>query len=221
VRRALVGSLIAHGVLGALLLSIGGSDRTPPPATIDIVEIVEAPKPVPPPSPTIVAKLESGGGGRPAPLRPKATVRPAAHTLREAFGDIAIEGGTGDGGTGGGDGGGIGRGHGRGIGLGEDGAVIQTIALPTPPAAPVSKARPPKLIYPKHEHGVGNGDDLLVARVTIDRDGFVVGAKLVRRLHDRRDEAAQSAIFRFRYAPALDDDGRAITATIDQPFMLE
>jgi len=213
-----------HGVLGALLLSIGGSDPTPPPATIDVVEIVPAPLPPPPPPATIVAKLEGGGGGgTPAPLRPKATVRPAAHSLREALGDVTIERGTGDGGSGGGDGGGIGGGHGRGIGLGEGGgAVFQTVALPAPPAAPISKARPPKLIYPTHEHHYSNGDDeVFVARVTIDRDGFVVGAKLVHRLHDRRDDQAQSAIFRFRYAPALDDDGRAITATIDQPFMVE
>lgn len=219
-RRALVGSLVAHGVLGALLLSIGARPPAPPPPPIDL-EIVLAPRPAPPPPPpAIVAKLE-GGGGTPAPRRPKpAIVRVQAHTLREALGEIAIEGGTGDGGTGGGEGGGIGGGHGRGIGLGDGGVIIQTIALPAPPEAPVSKARPPKLLYPKRQrHGVG-ADETFVARVTIDRDGFVVGAKLVHGLGDHRDEQAQSLIWRFRYAPALDDDGRAITATIDQPFMV-
>ena len=219
-RRAIVGSLILHGVLGALLLSIDRPAPAPEPRTVDIVEIVRAPlpQPPPPPPPTIVAKLE-GGGGTPAPLRPKATiVHASAHTLREALGDIAIEGGTGDGGSGGGEGGGIGGGRGSGIGLG-DGAMIQTIALPAPPAAPVSKARPPKLIYPKRDR-TASAEELFVARVTIDRDGFVVGAKLVHRLGDHRDEQASSLIWRFRYAPALDDDGRAITATIDQPFMV-
>ena len=126
--------------------------------------------------------------------------------------------GAGDGGTGGGRGGGHGRGIGRGVGLGDVAAVGER--LPAPPAAPkASKARPAKLIYPTRERDASEGE-LFVARVTIDTDGDVVGARLLSgALHKSSD--ATTMIFMFRYLPALDDDGRPVQSTLEQPFLVQ
>ncbi len=61
---------------------------------------------------------------------------------------------------------------------------------------------------------------MFVARLTVDTDGYVVGARLVRGIGGPRDELASQLVWRFRYAPALDDDGRAIRATIEQRFLV-
>jgi hypothetical protein len=84
----------------------------------------------------------------------------------------------------------------------------------------VSRARPPRLIYPTRDREV---DDslLFVARLTIDSEGFVVGARLVRGTGGGRDDQAANAVWRFRYSPALDDAGRPTPATIDQRFLVE
>ncbi len=88
------------------------------------------------------------------------------------------------------------------------------------PAAPrASRARPAKLIYPTRERAASEGE-LYSARVIIDAEGFVVGARL---LHSAgpMDADAANLIFRFRYAPALDDDGRPIKSTLEQPFLVQ
>jgi len=95
------------------------------------------------------------------------------------------------------------------------------LARRLPPPPPASKARPPKLIYPVRQRDVGEHDPLFVARVTIDTDGFVVGAHLVRGVGGPRDAVAADQIFRFRYRPALDDDGRPVKAIVDQPFLVQ
>jgi hypothetical protein len=85
------------------------------------------------------------------------------------------------------------------------------------PVAPrLSKARPAKLIYPRREGTVEDGK-LFVARVTVDTEGFVVGATLLQGGGPYTGQAG-GLIFRFRYLPALDDDGRPIRSTFDQPF---
>lgn len=120
----------------------------------------------------------------------------------------------------GGEGSGAGTGRGRGIGLG-DGARIseETVALVTPPPPAASKARVAKLVYPVREREVDDAE-LFVARVTIDDEGFVVGAKLVRGFGGPRDAMAADLIWKFRYAPALDDEGRPILSTLDQRFLV-
>ncbi|MGE0399385.1 MAG: hypothetical protein AB7T06_21915, partial [Kofleriaceae bacterium] len=107
-----------------------------------------------------------------------------------------------------------------GIGLG-DGARItaETIALVTPPPPAASKARTARLVYPVREREVDDSE-LFVARVTIDDEGFVVGAKLVRGFGGPRDAQAADLIWKFRYAPALDDEGRPIRSTFDQRFLV-
>ena len=124
------------------------------------------------------------------------------------------DGGEGDG-SGGGRGPGIGLGDGKEIRLGE-----QTFTLPPAPLGELpkpSKARPAKLIYPSRERDLGT-DQLFVARITVDTDGYVVGARLVKGRNGPRDDEAADLIFRFRYSPALDDHGRAIASTFEQPF---
>ncbi|MBA2543363.1 MAG: hypothetical protein H0V17_27225 [Deltaproteobacteria bacterium] len=123
-------------------------------------------------------------------------------------------------GDGGGRGGGHGTGIGRGVGSGLGHLASAGERLPAPPAAPrASKARPAKLIYPSRERQVDDGE-LFIARVTVDHEGYVVGAHLTKRLGGPKDDEAAGLIFRFRYAPALDEDGRPIKSQLDQQFLV-
>lgn len=58
-------------------------------------------------------------------------------------------------------------------------------------------------------------------RVTVDADGFVAGATLVRGFGGRRDEVASAQIWRFRYDPARDDDGRPVRSVLEQRFLVQ
>ena len=136
----------------------------------------------------------------------------------------------------GGDGAGTAAGHGsggdrgNGIGLGTGGRIdtsidtsmlTEPLPLPNPERVPPpSRARPPRLIYPARDREV---EDALtfVARLTIDSEGFVVGVRLLRGVGGGRDDQASSAVWRFRYSPALDDAGRPTPATIEQRFLVE
>lgn len=62
---------------------------------------------------------------------------------------------------------------------------------------------------------------LFVMQVTVDAEGFVAGARLMRGFGGRRDEIASEQIWRFRYDPARDDDGRAIRSVIEQRFLVQ
>src|SRR5262249_18054499 len=115
-----------------------------------------------------------------------------------------------------------GRGGGIGFGIGGWNTSVAAAPLPVPPAPEParSRARPPRLIYPARDREAL--DSLLfVARLTIDSDGFVIGVRLVRGVGGVRDDQAANAVWRFRYSPALDDDGRPIQATIEQRFLVD
>lgn len=215
---ATLGSLAAHGVVGLAIGLLYDPDpvarSTAKSGSVELVDI-EAP-------------TRSGGGGSPTagtPTKPRA-IPPVRHPHIDR-GPTRSEDGTagGETGIGGGLGTGIGSGLG-GIGLGT-GTKLELPDLPPPPPPPppaevprVSLARPAKLIYPSREREVEDGR-LFVARVVVDRDGFVVGAKLVRGYGGRGDNQAADLIWRFRYAPALDDAGQAIRSTLDQRFMVQ
>lgn len=131
--------------------------------------------------------------------------------------------GTGSGiGHGSGSGNGIGFGNGGGVRLPDDVPDAPSPPAPEPTPAPVrvSKARPAKLIYPTRDREVEDEADLFIAKVTVDPDGDVVGARMVKTRPGRRGDQASSAIWSFRYLPALDHDGRAIASTLDQPFQI-
>ncbi|MFN0253435.1 MAG: hypothetical protein ACKV2T_41585 [Kofleriaceae bacterium] len=137
-----------------------------------------------------------------------------AHKGHGAIGIDAGFVGDGDGGRG------NGTGRRRGIGLGDGARITDTpVTLETPAAPAASKARVAKLVYPARERQVDDSE-LFVARVTIDHEGFVVGAKLVRGFGGPRDVMAADLIWKFRYAPALDDEGRPIRSTFDQRFLV-
>lgn len=151
----------------------------------------------------------------------------ATSSLSDSLASIAssstesIAGDGGDGGDGGGRGGGHGRGIGRGVGEGLGDRANAGDNLPSVPAAPkASKARKAKLIYPTRERDVSEGQ-LYTARVTIDTDGYVVGARLLQVVTGPKDSDASAMIFKFRYAPALDDDGKPIKSTLEQPFLVQ
>jgi hypothetical protein len=121
--------------------------------------------------------------------------------------------------------GGLGDGTGRGIGFGagrgDSDAALAAFAVPTPDIVPrPSQARPPHLIYPRRNRDVDESR-LFVARLTIDTDGFVVGAQLVGGRGERGADRAANAVWRFRYRPALDSAGRPVTVTIDQRFLVD
>jgi hypothetical protein len=226
-RPAVLGSIAMHAVLAiAIIAVIANRDEVPAPPAQPKVDLVDVQlPPAPPPSPAATG----GGGGAPvrvASAAPKHVARAHRAQALPKLGELAIEqvdaGGTG--GEGGGTGGGIGNGHGRGIGLG-DGAGIEVPEIPAPPPPPiaapvrVSKARPARLIYPSRERDAEDGT-LFVARVIVDTDGYVAGARLVRGFGGPRDTEAADLIWRFRYDPALDDDGRPIRSTLDQRFLV-
>lgn len=134
----------------------------------------------------------------------------------ERIGAIGSDGaGTGDGSGRGGTGGG----RGRGIGFGDGGGVEAPVVIAPPPAPRVSKARPARLVYPTRELEVEEAQ-LYVMRVTVDSDGYVAGASLVRGFGGRSDEVASAQIWRFRYDPARDDDGRPVRSVLDQRFLV-
>lgn len=86
--------------------------------------------------------------------------------------------------------------------------------------APRSKARPPRLVYPKRNRQEDPAR-LFVAVLKIDADGYVVGAKLESQPPGVNADRAMSAVWRFSYDPARDDAGEPISATVEQPFMVE
>jgi hypothetical protein len=98
------------------------------------------------------------------------------------------------------------------------------MAPPPPPPAPArvarTKARPPRLIYPKRNEAERPGE-VFVARLTIDAEGFVVGVKLEQGIGGRADEHAATAVWRFRYDPARDDAGKPVRSKVEQRFMLD
>jgi hypothetical protein len=138
-----------------------------------------------------------------------------------ALGMEAVTGGGSGSGDGGGRGGGHGGGNGRGIGFGDGGGIATTTTVPRPPVPPPpSKARPARLIFPTRDRAVEDDEDLFVARVTVDRDGAVVGVHMVTTHPGLRGDQAESAIWTFRYAPALDDAGEPVRSTFEQPFQI-
>ena len=90
-----------------------------------------------------------------------------------------------------------------------------------PEKAPIrSRARPPRLIYPRRDRPEREGE-VFVVLLMIDKDGYVDGVRLKQGVSPHQDEKALNAIWRFRYDPARDDAGQPIAARIEQRFMLE
>ncbi len=95
--------------------------------------------------------------------------------------------------------------------------------VPEPPqiaAPPPSRARPAKLIYPVRDREVEDEGNLFIARVTVDPDGDVVGARMIKTRPGVTGDHASRAIWTFRYLPALDDRGTPIRSTFEQPFQI-
>jgi hypothetical protein len=116
---------------------------------------------------------------------------------------------------------GVGGGHGNGIGFGGGGGVRVADDVPRPPPPPpVSKARPAKLVWPTRDEAVDDDANLFVARITVDDQGSVIAARMLTMRPGAKADHAANAIWTFRYAPALDDDGRPIKSTFEQPFQV-
>jgi hypothetical protein len=125
--------------------------------------------------------------------------------------------------NGSGNGNGSSNGNGNGIGFGNGGGVGAAGEVPRPPVPVeevVSKARPATLVWPTRDEDVEDDADLFVARITVDTDGAVVGARMVKTRPGARGDDAANGIWRFRYLPALDERGVPIRSTFEQPFQV-
>jgi hypothetical protein len=225
---AVIGSIAVHAILLVVVLVLREGHHPvalvepAPHAELTQVDLVPRAKPAPPP--TGGGGGDGGGVAQAAPRR--AAVTPRTTSVASYLGRVTVVSDTGTGtgsGAGGGTGGGYGGGTGTGFGLGT-GSGIERDELPPPPPPPpapvISKARPPILIYPKRTGEAEEGDTFL-ARVKIDNEGYVVGAKIVRGLGPNQNMTASELIWRFRYLPALDDAGTPISWTLDQPFLVQ
>ncbi|MBS1124286.1 MAG: tonB [Deltaproteobacteria bacterium] len=229
---AVVGSIAIHVVVGVAMCSVEREPDVVTPAgpSIELVEVTIAA-----PAQSPVVSDHAGGGSPAAPTAstpvahtraaPRATSSPrVAGAPPRSFtsSSEAVSDGDREGGEGGGRGGGHGTGIGLGDGVGIDRPELPPAPPPPPPAeviAPTSKARPARLIYPSRNREVADGE-LFIARVMVDPEGYVVGARIVRGFGGHADAQASSLIWRFRYAPALDEAGRPIRSTIDQRFLV-
>ncbi len=227
-----VGSIAVHGALAVMLAMRCEAPR--PPASTEIVRDIEVVEQV--------ARTESSVEGRGSRAgAPEAAVerkaggraRRAAARRAESDAEPTVTPGSGAGGGDGigeGDGNGDGDGNGNGDGSGAIGGTLGRLAIaprtleradvPTPRPPPPSKARPPRLIWPKQDRPE-EPDRIFAATLTIDEEGYVVGVRLTRGTTGPQSERAQSAVWRFRYDPALDDDGHPVRARLEQKFMLE
>jgi hypothetical protein len=250
-RSALAGSLAVHGAIvlvAAIIARAPSADRSEPPRTVEIELVGPSPAPPSPQSPANAGGAAPASAPAPRPTQRARSESPrradpdarSSHTRsiappaarRSALADevtMRIEppsAGAGDV-SGGCDGGepeapaGAGRGIGFGAGRGDSDAALAAYAVPTPDLVPrPSQAQPPYLIYPRRNRDVDERT-LFVARLTIDTDGYVVGAQLLGGRGERGAERAANAVWRFRYRPARDATGRPITVTIDQRFLVD
>jgi hypothetical protein len=224
--RWLVVSLALHAVV--LWLVVGSDARGEPRAAVTWSPPVLPSASRPDVAEPMVVEMLGGGGGTNNEAASATTTR-AAHVgarrarSADAWSSVSIktEAHGDSGGTGAGTGGGTGSGTGSGIGFGSGGGIEVTRDVPAPPPPPkVSKARPAKLIWPNRDLDVEDESYLFVAKVTVDADGSVVGARMLTSRPGSRADHAANAIWTFRYAPALDDDGRPIRSTFEQPFQV-
>jgi hypothetical protein len=224
--RWLLVSLIVHAIVLVLFGQRERATTLPPqhavvrpqavlePVVVDIVSMID--------------NVESrtggaGGGGGSAGNQRHAAARVAPRRSADAWQQVRVTmeapsaNGTGSGLA-------LGRGQGNGLGEGAGGSLGGGLGdVPMPPPATEearSRARPARLVYPRRDLEVEHDADLFIAKVTVDEDGDVIGARMIKTRPGARGDQAASAIWQFRYAPALDDRGSPIRSTFDQPFQI-
>jgi hypothetical protein len=216
--RFVVGSIVVHVLVLVVLLRghhqasavmVHGPAVAPPEQVVETELVVEV----------VAARAPSGGGGSSGARQRAAIARSRSATPTTAWDQVAIS----EEQAGGGDGRGAGGGHGDGIGFGAGGGIGAPQLVPEPPPVatpPPSRARPAKLIYPVRDREVDDEGNLFIARITVDTDGDVVGAHMIKTRPGVTGDQASSAIWTFRYLPALDDRGTPIRSTFEQPFQI-
>jgi len=166
---------------------------------------------------TGIVRIASTRAAHAAPPRARSTERST-----DGWAGLSIRTESQGDGAGTGNGNGIGAGTGNGIGFGNGGGVHveRDVPPPPPPPPPPSMARKAKLIWPMRDLDVEDESALFVAKVTVDTDGSVVGARMLTSRPGSRAQHAANAIWTFRYAPALGDDGAPIRSTFEQSFQI-
>jgi hypothetical protein len=240
--RALAASIAIHALIVCWFAYRAGAPDSGPdtarPDTSRMVAELSEPAPI---TVDLVGTSTGGGGGGGSRESPASGARghvmsrngsrsgvSESEASSDAWAGLSIhdEPRAGDGngnGSGNGDsnGNGNGNGNGFGIGFGNGGGIHVARDVPAPPPPPkVSRARPPQLIWPNRDLDVIDESYLFAAKVTVDRDGSVVGARMVTTRPGSRGDRAADVIWSFRYAPALDDDGNPVRATIEQSFQV-
>jgi len=233
-------SLVAHLALAAAVVECRPTApalRGTGPRRVELIGLVpgarpppapEPPAPVAPPAREIAPSLAAAPRARrppaTAPLRvieeerpdapPRATADAALLSLGTAVATPSLArdpGGSG--------GGGSGPGRSARSGVPATTARGRGDGAPRGPAT-ATRARPPHLVWPTEDRPERPGE-VFVARLTIDEDGYVVGVRMIEGMGGRPGERAEEAVWRFRYAPALDAAGRPVRTRIEQRFMLK
>lgn len=231
-RGAWIAAALLHALLLALLAQVSRPARRGAEDAIEI-EVAEAEEAEPPPNAPEEAAdpTDEDEAAEEAPAPRRMAVRAEVPASEPEPGSGGAVGETADDGLalgwtmgsildgGGGGSGGGGRGAG-GAGQGRGGGGPRRAAAHAPPPRPASRARPPRLVYPKRFRDERDGE-VFVALLTIDEDGWVVGVRLVHGVNPHADEKALEAVWRFHYEPALDRAGRPVRARVEQPFMVE
>lgn len=214
-------ALAVHGLLGFLILHglgapiIGGPDGDPPPTAYNVP--LDPPPPPPPPappkaSPSRQAEGAQGASGRKAratqvvaaPARiPTRTINaaPAASTGNDTRSGASATGeGTGGGSAGAGTGSG-----GAGNGAGGRFVAVRPVKI----AGEITSARD----YPREGRDTRLGRSVVIM-LTVGTDGRVAGCRVHRPSGDPQADTVtcRLATQRFRFRPALDQDGHPIEA---------
>ena len=114
--------------------------------------------------------------------------------------------------------GGNGRGDGSGAGSGR-GRARYVDRGPLPAADKPSLARPARLIYPNRDRETRE-NRLFIVVLNVDAKGYVSGVRLKKGLDFHSNGKALDAVWRFRYDPARDKEGKPIASMVTQKFML-
>jgi hypothetical protein len=210
--RFVVMSVAIHAVVVWLVVRAGEEPIEMPPRPPSRIVHVE-------PVAFVVEMIDVTGGGGGAGGGAKAL---AIARTKSAWDGLSVrqEGHASGSGNGNGNGNGDGGRNGNGIGFGNGGGVEVAHDVPAPPVPVESKARPAKLIWPTRDLDVEDESYLFVAKVTVDEEGSVVGARMITTRPGSRGDAASNAIWRFRYRPALDEHGVPVRSTFEQPFQV-
>jgi TonB family protein len=233
--RAALLTVALHGGLLVLVYAFAGArvGRSPHPIELTEIAVVAAPPPPPPPAsqPNAPKKALTGMRGHRGHDAPQRSLSHAP-AVQDPFADLSVgyeapvtspDPGTRAGVTG--DGTGTGRfGLGSGAGAPHRDPVAD-LRVPPPPPPPPSLARPPRPRYDYRDSVILGSARFSGATVKvhldIDAQGVPHDVKVVQHVDDDIDRDAIDLARRFRFEPALDDDGQPVPGGFTWSFVIK